>query len=32
MAWARRMDEIPNPGENEEPVARLDQYRRPDEK
>jgi hypothetical protein len=23
MAWARRMDEGPNPGENEEPGARL---------
>jgi hypothetical protein len=23
MAWARRMDESPNPGENEEPGARL---------
>jgi hypothetical protein len=23
MAWARRMDENPNPGENEEPGARL---------
>jgi hypothetical protein len=23
MAWARRMDEIPNPGENKEPGARL---------
>jgi hypothetical protein len=25
MAWARRMDESPNPGENEEPGARLGQ-------
>jgi hypothetical protein len=23
MAWARRMDETPNPGENKEPGARL---------
>jgi hypothetical protein len=26
MAWARRMDEGPNPGENEEPGARLGHF------
>jgi hypothetical protein len=26
MAWARRMDEGPNPGENEEPGTRLDRF------
>jgi hypothetical protein len=26
MAWARRMDEGPNPGENEEPGARLGRF------
>jgi hypothetical protein len=32
IAWARRMDESPNPGENEEPGARLGLFRRPDKK
>jgi hypothetical protein len=26
MEWARRMDEGPNPGENEKPGARLDRF------
>jgi hypothetical protein len=26
MAWARRMDEGPNPDENEEPGTRLGQF------
>jgi hypothetical protein len=32
MAWARRMDEGLNPGENEEPKVRLGLFRRPDKK
>jgi hypothetical protein len=26
MAWAHRMDEGPDPGENEDPGARLDRF------
>jgi hypothetical protein len=32
MAWARRMDEGPDPGEIEDPGARLGLFHRPDEK
>jgi hypothetical protein len=32
MAWACRMDEDPDPGENEDPAARLTDLRRPDKK
>jgi hypothetical protein len=32
MAWARRMDEGPNQGKNEEPGRDWTIFRRPDEK
>jgi hypothetical protein len=32
MAWARRMDEGPNPGENEQLGVRLSRFCRPKEK
>jgi hypothetical protein len=32
MAWAHRMDESPNPGENEEAEVRLGLFCRPDKK